>query len=61
MRVSILGVVMAHVLICSLASADNWAHCRGPTGNGVAANATPAAIGNELFIRGERDVLCVAQ
>lgn len=27
--------------LCSVASADDWAHWRGPTGNGVALNAQP--------------------
>ena len=29
------------VILSSTAYADNWAHWRGPTGNGVAMNATP--------------------
>ena len=29
------------VLLTSIAHADNWAHWRGPTGNGVALNANP--------------------
>lgn len=37
----ILGLAIAGVLAGGLANADEWGHWRGPTGNGVAENATP--------------------
>jgi outer membrane protein assembly factor BamB len=40
-KTTILLSVLSLSLFAAEASADNWAHWRGPTGNGTASNATP--------------------
>ena len=39
-RLSLSSVLLVAMLQCP-SMADNWAHWRGPTGNGVATNARP--------------------
>ncbi|MBM4077007.1 MAG: PQQ-like beta-propeller repeat protein, partial [Planctomycetes bacterium] len=40
-------VAISGLFLTSVASADNWGHWRGPTGNGVALNANPPIEWNE--------------
>ena len=40
MKKNVLGVLV-WLSVVSIAEADNWGHWRGPTGNGVAFDATP--------------------
>ena len=41
MRIPALSVVLVCLLHDSTLLADNWGHWRGPTGNGIALNASP--------------------
>jgi len=38
---SFIAIPIFSLILCSNLQADNWGHWRGPTGNGIAINATP--------------------
>lgn len=41
MKLRLIALAGAMCFACGIVRADNWGHWRGPTGNGVAPNATP--------------------